>query len=47
MRDGRRIILMRGLRQGAYGLLAVVVEGPAPALLYATPDHIWRLPLST
>ena len=28
------------------GLLAVV-DGPAPALLYATPDQIWRLPLST
>lgn len=25
--------------------LAVVTDGAAPALLYATPDHIWRLPL--
>jgi hypothetical protein len=36
---------------GAYQLglgtfLAAVVDGPTPALLYATPDYIWRLPLS-
>ncbi len=41
MRDGRRIILMRGLRQGAYGLLAVVLaialsrEGFSPAAIGA------------
>jgi hypothetical protein len=27
-------------------IVAAVVDGPTPALLYATPDHIWRLPLS-
>jgi BNR/Asp-box repeat protein len=27
-------------------LLTAVVDGPTPALLYATPDHVWRLPLS-
>ncbi len=32
---------------GSGPTVAVVVDGPAPALLYATPDHIWRLPLST
>ena len=41
MRDGQRIILMRGLRQGAYGLLAVVLaialtrEGFSPAAIGA------------
>jgi MFS family permease len=41
MRDGRRIILMRGLRQGAYGLLAVVLaialtrDGFSPAAIGA------------
>ncbi len=40
-RDGRRIILMRGLRQGAYGLLAVVLaialtrDGFSPAAIGA------------
>ena len=41
MRDGQRIILMRGLRQGAYGLLAVVLaialtrDGFSPAAIGA------------
>jgi photosystem II stability/assembly factor-like uncharacterized protein len=28
-------------------VLATVVDGPAPAVLYPTPDQYWRLPLST
>jgi hypothetical protein len=28
-------------------VLAAVVDGPAPAVIYPTPDHLWRLPLST
>jgi hypothetical protein len=27
-------------------ILAAVADGPTPALLYTTPDHTWRLPLS-
>jgi photosystem II stability/assembly factor-like uncharacterized protein len=27
--------------------LAAVVDGPSPALLYATSDHLWRFPLRT
>jgi photosystem II stability/assembly factor-like uncharacterized protein len=31
---------------GSGPILVAVVDGPTPALLYATPNHIWRLLLS-
>ena len=33
-------------RLGQGPLLAAVADGSTPALLAATPDHVWRLPLS-